>query len=609
MVLSKLCVWPDWPPVTINGGRCEHVLNTLYLQLYSTCLSLPPLYFSATTIRASRSVSCLKMSGGDIQTVPSFSLAFECLSIEEILAEVINHLFNRGKGSSSLLNLACTCQTFRDPCLNLMWNRSTSLTRLFSVLPKESREFFKRGSATGKTEFILRRRRLLFKYSDFDRWFFYARRIKHFWWTGQSQLTVQSIHNFCDGIMPGLRPFPEVVTLTWLDPRPEMFRCICLFLSPKLQKMRITGNDDVPLLPIMFQVMQEGCPALKSIVVDFHPSYDNFEFELYVLILEHKTQLEELDIPRPFSARSVMLLSSMPKLERVRLSMNVEEQSSLPLRDIQGAFFPVLKVLKLAVRVLDSQTLLFLKNIQSEELSEIWLASMENPTSSMLREHFTAIAQSSFSGALRCLSFEIYPSTRDNTQVTNHRNSELTITIDTLHPLLRLRKLRKLVVGSRTLRLNDAALADIASAFPRLQELTLAPHFALRKPDVCEMTLAGLRHLSAGCPELHALDIRLDASIVPSPPPADRPSSQSALQNLNVDDSDVGDPPFVVSTLRSMFPSLKECLHWTNLIDMDDFTPEEWEAYQTYCRWQEVNRLLKLPTPPGDHAELFNWGL
>ncbi|KAI0922276.1 hypothetical protein AcW2_007015 [Taiwanofungus camphoratus] len=543
------------------------------------------------------------MSQRRLQAKPPFSVAFRCLSIDEILREVIRHLYGTGEDRYSLVNLACTCRTFCDASLDPLWLEIGSLTQLIQTLPKEAADFLSRFDSSGgnlKDTIWEGSPQLRVPPSQFDRWMFYSSRVKHFSWSGASLPASLSLFEFSGGLTSDLYPFPCLQTLTWEDRRPIMFPCIAAFFSPVLEKIHIEGNNHVPLPCGVIETMRKRCPSLKSLVVTLGHHSNDHEIPLYDLLLKLRMQLEELAFPHCISACMLKLLLSMPRLRIAELSIDPGVRISSCCEGNQGPYLPALESLKLAVTNLDVNSLVLLMPIQSRDLSVFWLAYQERPTSLMLRQH---LAIASNRRTLKHVQFDYQPvDFSDEIELIDPQESKkFIIDAGTIRPLFRLHGLRILIIHSRFLKLDDATLADIASAFPHLEELVLAPRYVTFNPDDYEVTLEGLRYLSERCPRLHSLAISLDASILPQQPIAPSSgsqSSQSVLRTLSVGSSPAGEPASVALALSLMFPLLQECRYNVTLIEPHNETEgyyfELWEARCRYSdRWEEVDRLLR----------------
>ncbi|KAJ7355655.1 hypothetical protein DFH08DRAFT_505091 [Mycena albidolilacea] len=123
---------------------------------------------------------------------------------------------------------------------------------------------------------------------------------------------------------------------------------------------------------------------------------------------------------------------------------------------------------------------------------------------------------------------------------------------DILRPLFPFRSLVKLdLEHSVGFDLDDAAVLDMARAWPCVQLLSLSSHSRHIQPRV---TLVGISGIAQHCPRLQRFGITFDATVIPELKP--EVPSHTALYELDVAYSPIGDPFEVANYLGVIFPGL-----------------------------------------------------
>jgi hypothetical protein len=145
-------------------------------------------------------------------------------------------------------------------------------------------------------------------------------------------------------------------------------------------------------------------------------------------------------------------------------------------------------------------------------------------------------------------------------------------------------------------KLDDAAVWDIARAFPALQLLSLTSSTEIF--CVPGVTLGGLRAFATHCPHLGSMRIAFNATVIP--PASTAPDIfQTALSFLEVLNSPISpEPAHAARFLSGMFPSLVNVI--SNRYEVQPgFTAEDCET------WSQVEALLPLfaDVRPGGTAQ------
>ncbi|KAJ6623296.1 hypothetical protein B0H10DRAFT_1786661 [Mycena sp. CBHHK59/15] len=139
--------------------------------------------------------------------------------------------------------------------------------------------------------------------------------------------------------------------------------------------------------------------------------------------------------------------------------------------------------------------------------------------------------------------------------------------------------------------LDDVTVSDMARAWPHIQWLILGAgsyaHVASR------VTLQGLYAFAQHCPELHFLQISLDASAVPLMELCGKTRvSQGRLTTLRVPCSTIVAPISVVAFLSSIFPKLSHISTERDLTDNQDEGEPDATAIMYHQYWKFVELML-----------------
>ncbi|KAH7903760.1 hypothetical protein BJ138DRAFT_82489 [Hygrophoropsis aurantiaca] len=158
---------------------------------------------------------------------------------------------------------------------------------------------------------------------------------------------------------------------------------------------------------------------------------------------------------------------------------------------------------------------------------------------------------------------------------------EGTLDIAALRPLFSFTKMRCVDIdGLCSFDLNDDSLAELANAWPHLEELTL--NLSSGWQSTSEITFKGLRSLIQACPLLKSLALAIDATQLN---PISRATPEDDIHNdkievLDLEDSTIENPIAVARILGKLFRSLKRV----------NVSPEEEELYEL---WDDVNSHLR----------------
>ncbi|KAJ7647963.1 hypothetical protein FB45DRAFT_782946 [Roridomyces roridus] len=158
--------------------------------------------------------------------------------------------------------------------------------------------------------------------------------------------------------------------------------------------------------------------------------------------------------------------------------------------------------------------------------------------------------------------------------------------INDLIPLFSFRNLVQVHINLPVVsQLDDAAVTDVASSWPKLEKLRLAgplysfygsPEPTPRQPEPPRMTLKALIAFATYCRDLESLTLSIDGtSAVPSPSDGELPAAQLALRWFDVGISPIGkEVESVAKLVGRLFPRLRE------IVDRSGSARHRWSRVQ-----------------------------
>ncbi|KAJ6592862.1 hypothetical protein B0H19DRAFT_10477 [Mycena capillaripes] len=513
---------------------------------------------------------------------PFQSQMHRCLSVQELLALIFSHLDPRehsGRHSYSwrqptlqdLTVLARTCGTFREPALNHLW-RSSALVNLLRCMPSD---LWVVDDAAWKCNVHARRP---IRAEDWNRVLAYAPRIRN----------LCCISWDCDlsGIFPAIsvclpdQLLPNLQTLYWCPPEPN-FHYIHLFLGPKITSLTFPGSS-IPAISLL-PTLALKCPILKEISIS---GAEKQAISVFLRSLEciESVHVESLD------HGALEHLSRLPTLTALHLNSLPISHQLLPRLDPQP--FAVLRKLHLGSLDIEAITH-FLRLYKGIPLESLSLDVSSCPTTAQSHEFYRTLSASVLRSSLKEVNFDVGINSFDG------NSPNFRIHRESIRSLVEFTNLVTINISSPIgIDLDDTTAADLARAWPHLEEMHLTSHSPSRSPST---TLECLHSFATWCPRLANLTITFDGmSAPPSPAPAQGPS-QHALKSIDVAHSRISTAIMpVVQFLSAIFPDLKRIMTSRDGADNED--PEELrlhnEVIAFHHLWKEVELLLVIQEVP-----------
>ncbi|KAM5535250.1 hypothetical protein V8D89_011056 [Ganoderma adspersum] len=530
-----------------------------------------------------------------------FSIMRRCLDCVDILKNICEQAYEGGYNPdcrSTVAMLSATCRALHRVASKVLWSRIFSLRPLVKCMPavvwiEEAQD------ATGDRGAIALRRPP--DTSDWDRFIANALLVTSFKRFGfDPDLDDDTYRTLCL-YRPGPAPLlPNLQELAWEEADADAFEYGYQFLGPKLTTLHIGQPPCDSLLLPMLRSLHTKCPQIRHLSVQCRSSVGPTD-PVVSKAVQQLLHLETLDLSLPLFDDALVQLATLPNLSVAKIFLPRNSEVHERLASVNAPIFPCLTVLHVNTIRLEPSLTCLIDMVSSTQLSEVSLSAAHDPSSVSLHSFLTALSSSPSRDVLSAvtLSFPLpssIPLMRSLHAVPPHAHPECALGLATLESLFACPELADLDVTSFFLRPDDAFLAALAAACPRLQSLRLVPPFygsAGRPPAA---TLAGLLPLLRGCPDLEHLALPLDASAASAAAalPANEDVGESQLRTL-----DVGDSPIGFADEAAAFLSA-HCTHPAFEIVVAEphegaGAPEDFRAREMRAAmWEQVGRLVRL---------------
>ena len=483
-----------------------------------------------------------------------------CLNVDEIVRLIAGKLIE-SKTNATAVALACCCQSFEDPVLDVLWETQDKLLPLFKSLPGD---VWNEGGCTvsvpttrvsSSLNCLVRKS---FKRSpttlEWARFRKYARRmreLKECWTSNTLSSEVFSVLQLCAIGEPLL---PNLKTLDLWHITGNSIPFIPLFLSPRttIIKIRFTPSNSVTAtVAPMVTTFLTLCPSLQEI------SLHSLRRDPVIIAAVSKMLLRgnrnalrcfNVDSPLTEEAREVIL--KLPDLRE--LSVTIERDTSLPLVVLPNLTRPIIEYDR------DGDWLQMLHRATFGKLEHIdFLVGSEQIGDFLEAFERVALAASIQHTLSR---FYLYTSHSWNPNYSS---------------LLPFTYLKYLKIGFScsdgcSSRVDDETITNLARTMPKLESLELGNSPCREIP--IGVTVKGLMVLANHCPDLNELQIHFQVASLTTPPEIHETiphiRSTPMRRDCALRDLDVGQIPMpeesvsIVSlTLARIFPHLELIYH------------------------------------------------
>lgn len=477
-----------------------------------------------------------------------------------ILQRIFDHLipeyppFDASK--QHLLWVALTTRSFLEPALDSLWATMTSLIPLLKLLP---------AFQLVRDTYVLRG---TMQEKDWDRYWYYARRVKVFIYPGESgedeklvnHTKVRLAQLWKSPLLPVLQRFicPEVQA-------PGLF-IHTLFLTPTLEsvELRFVSEPEDVAIGSVLSTMVEQTPSLQNLVIWGTLSKQSLSF------LPHFHRLRSLELKQMGSSIDSQFFSQLGKLRY--LSELAIDLFGSPSSDftIEPDGFPSLSNLRITASYPITEAILMNHakyESQPQQLSSLAIIAIPAP----LPQGWEAQLTNLLSKVCRHWSASLKSLMLDQDTEWEHAS----LSMSTISPILRLTNLTSFRIERYTILFSNDDIQRFASAWSGLEtlHLPLDPRISTRSrnDELLEPSLDALFMLSESCPRLKAVQMPVYVKCVPSL------SSYTSLRS-SLEELVVGCHNGLFSTTEELlplakhldqrFPRLKVLKHMKDVFDM-----------------------------------------
>ncbi|EIW81799.1 hypothetical protein CONPUDRAFT_143481 [Coniophora puteana RWD-64-598 SS2] len=533
--------------------------------------------------------SCNPCSAADLDFSPS---AFEniaplsdgkikamhpALDIVELLRHIFGYLNEDFDITSGCVNgrtlsaLARTCQTFKEPALDALWENLSSLDPLIKCLPEGSQKLVELPRLYQWVLAEAPRFRLAFSQplTGAD-WLIirnYANRVRGFYMTSLDLDYLDVLLELSLGPSEMLPLFPNTRHLEWTVTHTHFRPYMRMFLPSTLESLRFaissnSGRGDASILAAIGSL----CPSLKKVDVDFSKNVEGGleAFSRSVCNWKHLVSLRCMDITDAALAH----VAGLSALRDLSVTLPPVTSFRAIRSQIEGNAFENLRALEMRAESLD--VFVALASEMTLSLVDTKLMIVDNGCSESAKDAFMVLSNSS----RPLYSLKIH-GWGDDTFIPMPLNSSQhirgrTVTISTFRPLFKFGELRILDVDFKCSTVfTNSDIIDLARSFPLLEKLSLNVEHGWEVPSA--ITYSGIFSVASICPHLQDLGVEFDATgtdqaeLLLDTFPEDEQTQVSPNANikfLGVANSRIEDVIATVKLLLRFFPNIEHIHQW-----------------------------------------------
>ncbi|KAF8887147.1 hypothetical protein BD779DRAFT_1672903 [Infundibulicybe gibba] len=486
-----------------------------------------------------------------------------CLLVPEILRIICGHI-RVDHQSRDLLAVALVCRSFYNISISLLWRQISGLLPLIKGLPSD----VWRAPPIGHNAILAR----AIAPSDLERFRAHAYYVQvyyeHYVHAPISIYQALSFH-FHDQPV-----FPNLVEITWMDQKTEIFPFISMFLGPHIRKMSLRVSDD-SIQNSLLSTLGKKCPSLVYFDLYTLDCYPNTGRQMKSL-LSQWSQLETLII-RYLPEESLRIIAGLPHLRRLKLYRADDDYGDTFIPIPNTKVFPALQDLSitanspvLCINILRAATSCLLRE---------FAFSLYGSNPPVWRELFATLVKSCDKDTLTTIYI--------NDLAVGHGEPWNPGMTDELRLLFPFTGLRYILFETRYgFNIDDASVREIAVAWPHIRTLNIGVNATVGTIQPPQLTLHGLAPLAELCPELQTLGVYVNAAHICSNHSDLCLGSESWVNVLNVGCSPISTTsvPWAAAFLSTIFPELHNL--WT-----DDWA-DEGPPSEYSVRWTEVRNHL-----------------
>ncbi|KAI0366032.1 hypothetical protein BV20DRAFT_698560 [Pilatotrama ljubarskyi] len=518
----------------------------------------------------------------------AMSATHRCLLVNEIFQVIAEELYENG-GQRTLSALARTCKVLHEAVLPVLWNSLDSIVPLLRLFPPDTWSEIQNPDG-GNVLRIIKPDALVW-----TRFNHYAPHVRKLIWKDRSDVSLLAL-SALSVYRPMDHPLlPELRTLMWCEDRPPYFAFIHLFLSPTIRELGLTSSDfDAGEIMALLDNAARICTQVElvtictSMMAESSPICTEAIGEAFARFIRATPNLKAFNAELCLTAPCVEALAALPRLEMLDLFIGPKDMEAIAASaarvSSKGCWFPSLGLLALNVIRLDANTKTFLGAIQSPSLLELAITTLRQPDAHMLKQQFEVLARGPWRDTLMTLVLEF--------EHPRYENAPPPPSLDVgyaLQPLYALPELDTFAIRGPSVAVDSSTLRSIANAWSKLEFLSIIGYLPHPPAERC-VELEDLVPFARKCPDLHALELHLNATFVPDEAAMTRllpePSS-SRLRSLTVYEAPISGPQNVADVLERLFPMA----HVVDYRGEGTFPEDAQRGFE--MDWQEVQKILQ----------------
>ncbi|KIK46185.1 hypothetical protein CY34DRAFT_800697 [Suillus luteus UH-Slu-Lm8-n1] len=509
------------------------------------------------------------------------SASIRCMMISELRWKIFDLLtsvatpFRHAFKGKTFIALALTCKAFSETALDLLWRDLHGFQPLIKCLPES---LWKQDGR--KLEF--QRTMTLDDWSIFCKYNYRVRTLVHQCHESYDRQSVCSIDIWRALSCPpcSLPLLPNLTSLTWTEASDVTLQYIRLFATPRLTSLKISprahgyspfsinGTSEQftfgPSEQLTFSSIAQSCPFVSHFDFDperFHSMASVGETSTVLQVWSHLTSVRTGTI----SEAAILHLSDLPSLRVLKCGLPSTSISPDAQKLLQRHVFCALQELDVTCKSLVTlEAFLEQLTITPKTLSFTITQAVDSAQGlpGLTSRLSNVCTHSSLQEVRLCI--------RVGDQYTS---PNVSIEAAAFQPLFAFNNLRKLDFEADDyciVRMNDAALMQMAKAWPRLEELYISRYRRSSFPVTPNAFVSLLWH----CPRLHSVAVLVDWSTIDVHAiPPDIPYqgfSQKALSRLYINGWRIENPTSIAAFISAVAPNVRTIGGWDSDIHEDD---------------------------------------
>ncbi|KAJ6494527.1 hypothetical protein C8R45DRAFT_824394 [Mycena sanguinolenta] len=508
------------------------------------------------------------------------------LQVPEIVWMVVSQLDSRSREDMAALAALAQCRIFHDPALDALWKEQNTIRNLINCMPDDLWQV----QIINRMPTMPLRRPV--RVEDWVRVLKYSDRIRSL--THESS-ELSEVFDVLRLNVPKDYLLPNLEKLHW---RPATYNAqfsnIHLFLGPRITSLALPNLTwpELSFLPTLTRKF----PHLSEVVLDASdlrrtdPRFTS-AFSVFARGLQNARSLSFGEIA--IDAGAIAHIGRLPAVETLHLAAPVGPSphwTGLPQR---GLFHSLRSVhLLCAEDAVIEFPVSLVQSWASLPLRLFQMTCREGMMAAATERLYGAMSEHCSHNSLETLDIKLFHhSDEPGDWAVPGRAVKLLFCFSNLTQVS--------ITSTHGFQLDDETIAELAAAWPRIEELHLHGSAEERPTPQCG-TLLALQALARHCSNLHTLELSFDATSIP-PIPSKASARQlflhPALVNLNVAHSQISHAFDVARFLSATFLNVTQLVTALEGDDIEDILEDDSDpiyAAQAVCHklWKEAEAFL-----------------